>query len=85
MLSLAEQPFFQSWHPFFVFLWFFDCVFFAMTTDELQCNECGVWFLDRVGLKNHKTALHVNEILVGESKFPVHCHCMHSFLMDFEK
>ena len=56
-----------------------------MTTDELQCNECGVWFLDRVGLKNHKTALHVNEILVGESKFPVHCHCMHSFLMDFEK
>ncbi|KAG0165829.1 hypothetical protein DFQ29_001312 [Apophysomyces sp. BC1021] len=39
-----------------------------MTTDELQCNECGDWFLDRGGLKNHKTALHVNEILVGESK-----------------
>lgn len=63
---------------FFVFLWFFDCVFLAMITDELQCNECDDWFLDRVGLKNHKTELHVNEILVGESKFPVYCHCMHS-------
>ncbi|KAG1053178.1 hypothetical protein G6F43_004729 [Rhizopus delemar] len=49
-----------------------------MTTDELQCNECDDWFLDRVGLKNHKTALHVNEILVGESEFPVYCYCMHS-------